>query len=1010
MNITLKSICFLSIFVGVALPQNVVGAAELPEIQSSAATDLGRTNATLRATVDPGPFETAVYFQWGASTNVETSVGDQRIAGGGVSTVSFTLDSLNQGEVYYFRAVATNEAGIHRGPIQPFVTTGPLPFLSEDLLRQNIEAGGLVTFACDGILELSSEIEIDGSVTIDGAGHQIVLSGSHSNRIFTISSGATLKLSTLTLANGLSTNGGAIYNENGTIELSHIRFENNFAVARNGSNGLARLPAETDLAGNPGTSGGSASAGAIFNGGSLFADDCQFISNGARGGDGGKGGNVASTSFASGGNGGAGGDGRGGALQNMGNATLLNVTFTENAANGGSGGDAGGGGNSGPLCTSGIPGVNGTATGGAIDGSGSLSISNAFFKENHAHAGTDGWSVGGNCSLQPPGSSLPALGGAIASRGPLSLLSASCVANEAVASSIPGSPSPENNSRGGALFLQAGFRVVNCTFVRNSADQGFQAIATESAGDLIHSTFAGDSIRVDNAPLFLVNTILQGGSLIGSFIDGGHNLSSTVSPALTNVTSRSGIDPKLGVFGDNGGPFPTLGLLPESPALGAADPLYAPSLDARGVPRPMGAGPDIGAFEGVTQLRLPTFTVSAPSKVILNRESFLSVAISNQNNSSLDIARGTVSLDPPFHLSNKPFPTGDLRFLGAGTNMEFAGLTLAPHATTLTSLPFSGWKVGQWNNRESSLDIDGSLIKSTPLVITVARNPISTRSVSITNASEFRLELDDLPQFTLSYWFKASPGQLITFLGRYDIPTAGAAFRDIACGLEASGRVAIRGRTAGENHQATPKIVRSEGAYGDGAWHHISIIQYAHGIGAVIDAEQVYLGTEVRFFVPDGGNGQSYLQFSGLLDELQIWSHATNPVFVIRDEHKALSGNEPGLIHYFNFEADGYFLPPDAHTGIYGRFLLPDSTIWAVSDAPIYDFKLMPPVRLAAGAIRLNVMGGVGQPLAVQQSSNLVSWVTIKTNEIGSTETFSFDAPSLPGSEPRFYRAVEPAP
>jgi hypothetical protein len=56
-------------------------------------------------------------------------------------------------------------------------------------------------------------------------------------------------------------------------------------------------------------------------------------------------------------------------------------------------------------------------------------------------------------------------------------------------------------------------------------------------------------------------------------------------------------DPKLGSLANYGGPTFTLALLPESPALDAADPLPAPPLDQRGFSRPAGDTPDIGAFE-----------------------------------------------------------------------------------------------------------------------------------------------------------------------------------------------------------------------------------------------------------------------------------------------------------------------------------------------------------------------------------------------------------------------------
>src|SRR5262249_52040729 len=62
-------------------------------------------------------------------------------------------------------------------------------------------------------------------------------------------------------------------------------------------------------------------------------------------------------------------------------------------------------------------------------------------------------------------------------------------------------------------------------------------------------------------------------------------------------SSANLIDPILGPLQNNGGPTPTRALLPGSPAIDAGTPTGAPSFDQRGLPRPSGAGFDIGAFE-----------------------------------------------------------------------------------------------------------------------------------------------------------------------------------------------------------------------------------------------------------------------------------------------------------------------------------------------------------------------------------------------------------------------------
>ena len=56
-------------------------------------------------------------------------------------------------------------------------------------------------------------------------------------------------------------------------------------------------------------------------------------------------------------------------------------------------------------------------------------------------------------------------------------------------------------------------------------------------------------------------------------------------------------DVHLGPLANNGGPTLTHALLPGSPAINAADAGASPATDQRGVRRPQGAGPDIGAYE-----------------------------------------------------------------------------------------------------------------------------------------------------------------------------------------------------------------------------------------------------------------------------------------------------------------------------------------------------------------------------------------------------------------------------
>ncbi len=173
---------------------------------------------------------------------------------------------------------------------------------------------------------------------------------------------------------------------------------------------------------------------------------------------------------------------------------------------------------------------------------------------------------------------------------------------------------------GGGLRTLGDVEILNSTISGNSAYgwHGGALFHTNGAVDILNSTIANNR-GPDWAPsalfigsfdtaipsLKLSNTIISGNQWYacdhwtGSVIvtSGGHNLvqDDTCNPdyATDLILGNAG----LGPLADNGGPTWTHALLPESPALDAADDLICPATDQRGVARPQGAQCDIGAFE-----------------------------------------------------------------------------------------------------------------------------------------------------------------------------------------------------------------------------------------------------------------------------------------------------------------------------------------------------------------------------------------------------------------------------
>jgi hypothetical protein len=89
--------------------------------------------------------------------------------------------------------------------------------------------------------------------------------------------------------------------------------------------------------------------------------------------------------------------------------------------------------------------------------------------------------------------------------------------------------------------------------------------------------------------------VLSGNS--GGSYSGIYGPGSLPSITLSHNLITDASDPFLGPLADNGGPTPTMALLPGSPAIDAGVPIAGVTTDQRGVARPQGTAPDIGAFE-----------------------------------------------------------------------------------------------------------------------------------------------------------------------------------------------------------------------------------------------------------------------------------------------------------------------------------------------------------------------------------------------------------------------------
>jgi hypothetical protein len=245
-------------------------------------------------------------------------------------------------------------------------------------------------------------------------------------------------------------------------------------------------------------------------------------------------------------------------------------------------------------------------------------------------------------------------GGGIDNGGTLTLNLSTVSGNQGIgiendnALTISSSTISENsgNYAGGILNIPGSsgpLTISNSTISGNSATGFAGGIADEFFGcfggpvNLLNSTIAGNTIshggdsaaqiRASCTTNFHIrNTILAGdgrqSNVRGSLLSDGYNLNSDATGNLRGPGDLTNTDPMLDPNGlqGNGGPTPTIALLPGSPALNAGDPAQLGVADQRGVAR--SGGVNIGAYQASGS----SFVLSAPDTVAAGLAFDLTVA------------------------------------------------------------------------------------------------------------------------------------------------------------------------------------------------------------------------------------------------------------------------------------------------------------------------------------------------------------------------------------------------
>jgi Right handed beta helix region len=314
----------------------------------------------------------------------------------------------------------------------------------------------------------------------------------------------------------------------------------------------------------------------------------------------------------------------GGGILNEGMLTLTNCTLSYNSAGGVFGGNSAGGiFNGGTMtlvdCTISD---NSASLGGGIYNAGTLMLSHCTISGNSV-AGEFVLGLGGgifnqgtlslvDCTISGNGAStfFSSSGGGIFNGGTLTLNDCTLSGNSAYSVKIPAS--------GGGISNRGRLTITDCTLSGNTADRFGGGIFNFNGGTLIltdctlSGNTAGSGGGVDVAPGLggLVGKVTTTMSLFAnaagsnfvvdagaSFVSLGHNLFSDAPKLSLDRTDLINTDPLLGPLADNGGPTLTQALLPGSPAIDAGIAVSGVTSDQRGITRPQGSVPDIGAFE-----------------------------------------------------------------------------------------------------------------------------------------------------------------------------------------------------------------------------------------------------------------------------------------------------------------------------------------------------------------------------------------------------------------------------
>jgi hypothetical protein len=257
---------------------------------------------------------------------------------------------------------------------------------------------------------------------------------------------------------------------------------------------------------------------------------------------------------------------------------------------------------------------------------------------------------------------------------------------------------------GGGIYNASLLAIRNSTLAGNSASFSGGALFNGGGTGLFNSTLAGNSasigggIEIFSGQVAPLDTIIAGNTattsgpdLSGAITSFGHNLIGNASGSSGFVASDLlNYNPLLGVLQNNGGPTPTMALLPGSPAIDAGDNFNALATDQRGFPRIVNGIIDIGAFES----RGFTLTVvSGNNQQATVNTAFASLLVVGVTSSFGDpVQGGIVTFSAPASGASATFnsKTATINALGQASVAATANTTAGSYSVTVSASGATG--------------------------------------------------------------------------------------------------------------------------------------------------------------------------------------------------------------------------------------------------------------------------------------------------------------------------------